>query len=64
MGIQWSSFIDDCEDQVLDFGPFARLDSGYRGTSLIRNKPPPGPYKRPMVVFGGRGRFLMREAPL
>ena len=40
----------------------------YRGTSLIRNTPLPGPYSRTiprvqLVVLEG-GRFLMSEVPL
>ena len=52
--------------------PCALFDSRemgiYRGTSLIRNCPPVGPYRRPMPrVLGGSwvgGRCLMGEAPL
>ena len=46
------------------------LDPGfeYRGTSLIRNSLPLGPYRRPVPrVLGGAwggGRFLVSEAPL
>jgi len=40
----------------------------YRGTSLIRNRTPLGPYRRPMPRFlGGSkegGRFSMGEVPL
>ena len=40
----------------------------YRGTSLIRERAPLGPYRRPMLkVLGGSkvgGRFLMGEVPL
>ena len=40
----------------------------YRGTSLIRNAPLLGPYRRPLLrVLGGflgGGRFLMSEVPL
>ena len=40
----------------------------YRGTSLTRERPHPGPYRRPMPrVLGGSyvgGRFLMGEVPL
>ena len=39
------------------------LDSPYMGTSLIRKRPPLGPYSRSRVVLGG-GRFLMSEVPL
>jgi hypothetical protein len=39
-------------------------EQGYRGTSLIRNRTPLGPYSRPMVVLGGGGLFLMSEVPL
>ena len=39
-----------------------------RGTSLIRNNPPLGPYRRPMpraLWWSKRGRlFLMLEVPL
>ena len=40
----------------------------YRGPSLIRNRRPLGPYRRPMPrvlgrVLGGGGRFLMGEVP-
>ena len=43
----------------------AKVVPRYRGTSLIRNNPPAGPYSWPMhmVVIGG-GRFLMNEVPL
>ena len=44
------------------------LLNGYRGTSLIRNRPPLGPYSRsmPRVLQWsyGVGQFLMREVPL
>ena len=44
------------------------LDFVYRGTSLIRNRTPLGPYRRPMLrVLGGSegdGCFLMGEVPL
>ena len=45
------------------------LESNYRGTSLIRNRHPLGPYRRPLprVLVGGSygdGRFLMGEVPL
>jgi len=40
----------------------------YRGTSLIINHPPLGPYRRPMPRFIGEyhggGRLLMSEVPL
>ena len=40
----------------------------YRSTSLIRKRPPLGPYRRPIprVIWGsqGGGRFLMGEVPL
>ena len=40
----------------------------YRGTLLIRKRPPLGPYNSPMprALWGswGGGRFLMREVPL
>ena len=40
----------------------------YRGTSLIRKRTSPGPYRRPMPRFLGgsyeAGRFLMGEVPL
>ena len=42
--------------------------SSYRGTSLVRNRAPKGPYRRPMPrVLGGSlvgGRFPMGEVPL
>jgi hypothetical protein len=42
-------------------------DTLYRGTSLIRNRSPLGPYSRTIprviVVLGG-GQFLMSEVPL
>ena len=41
--------------------------AAYRGTSLMRNTPLVGPYRRPMpmVLEGsqGGGRFLMGEVP-
>ena len=41
---------------------------GYRGTSLIRNRPPVGPYSSPMprTLRGsqGGGCFLMSEVPM
>ena len=46
----------------------ARPRDRYRGTSIIRKRPPLGPYCRPMPrVLGGSeggGRFLMSEVPL
>ena len=35
----------------------------FRGTSLIRNNPPVGPYSSPMVILGG-WVFLVSEVPL
>ena len=44
------------------------ISERYRGTSLIRNRNPLGPYRRTMpgVVGGSQegGRFLMSEVPL
>ena len=44
------------------------LHAFYRGTSLIRKRPPLGPFRRPLPrVLGGSkggGRFLMGEMPL
>ena len=48
--------------------PMARGRSTYRGNSLIRNRHPVGPYRRPMPrVLGGSyggGRFLVDKMPL
>ena len=42
--------------------------SGYRGISLIRNKPPLGPYSRTMPRAlrwsEGGGQFIISEVPL
>jgi len=38
--------------------------TNYRGTSLIRNRAPLGPYSRTMPRAIGGGRFLMSEVPL
>ena len=44
------------------------LRMAYRGASLIRDRTPLGPYRRPVPrVLGGSywgGRFLMSEVPL
>ena len=54
----------------LPLGVFLSFGGGYRGTSLIRNRAPLGPYLRtmpsqgPVVVLGGGRRFLMSEEPL
>ena len=49
-------------------GRHVRPAAMYRGTSLIRNRPTLGPYRRPMLrVQGGSqggGCFLMGEVPL
>ena len=48
--------------------PEAALKPPYRGTSLIRNRRPLGPYRRtmPRALWGsqGGGRFLLSEVPL
>ena len=53
---------------VSTIGPPRKHPANYRGTSLIRKRSHPGPYRRPMPrVLGGSwggGRFLMGEVPL
>ena len=55
--------------KFVNFNPLERFyESLYRGTSLIRNCPPLGPYIRtmPMALCGtrGGGLFLISEVPL
>ena len=57
-GLLWSCCAVDVDFTVYDVG--CRV---YRGTSLIRNSLPLGPYGRPLVVLGG-GCFLVSEVPL
>ena len=59
-------------DTLAAYLPFSVCDvpgcvgAYYRGISLIRKRPPLGPYTRPMspMVVSGGGRFLMSKAPL
>ena len=46
------------------FGVRAVLECRLRGTSLIRNRDPPGPYIRTMPMALEGERFLMNEVPL
>ena len=59
-------FIASCVVEPRD--PEAVAFQTYRGTSLIRNQPPIGPYSRsmPMALWRslGGGLILVREVPL
>jgi hypothetical protein len=52
----------------VDAGVLARAPLGYKGTLLVRNRHPVGPYSRSMLRLlwrsWGGGRFLMNEVPM
>ena len=69
MGLEVGGVVTRAETRVsLTIRRVLKVAMPIQGSSLLRKRPPLGPYRRPMPRvlggFQGGGRFLMSEVPL